>query len=86
MIYGMAIDAVPVVVANLIVAGAALYSSIAQRGTDGKPKRGECPEGVSALGASALLRRSDDGGSEGGHVHATAFRGRPCLVGSRRCP
>lgn len=31
VIYGLAIDAVPVVVANLIVAGAALYSSFAQR-------------------------------------------------------
>ena len=31
VIYGVAIDAVPVVVANLIVAGAALYSSFAQR-------------------------------------------------------
>src|SRR6185369_10977909 len=33
-----AIDAVPVVVANLIVAGAALYSSFAQRETDGRSK------------------------------------------------
>ena len=35
VIYGLAIDAVPVVVANLIVAGAALYSSFAQRRTEG---------------------------------------------------
>ena len=31
VMYGLAIDAVPVVVANLIVAGAALYSSFRQR-------------------------------------------------------
>ena len=37
VIYGVAIDAVPVVVANLIVAGAALYSSFAQRRTEGTP-------------------------------------------------
>jgi len=36
VIYGVAIDAVPVVVANLIVAGAALYSSFAQRRTEGR--------------------------------------------------
>ena len=35
VMYGIAIDAVPVVVANLIVAGAALYSSFAQRRTEG---------------------------------------------------
>ena len=35
VIYGVAIDAVPVVVANLIVAAAALYSSFAQRGREG---------------------------------------------------
>jgi hypothetical protein len=35
VIYGVAIDAVPVIVANLIVAGAALYSSFAQRRTEG---------------------------------------------------
>jgi len=34
VMYGMVIDAVPMVVANLIVAGAALYSSFASRGTD----------------------------------------------------
>jgi hypothetical protein len=33
VMYGIAIDAAPVVVANLIVAGAALYSSFAQRRT-----------------------------------------------------
>jgi hypothetical protein len=33
--YGIAIDAAPVVVANLIVAGAALYSSFAPRRTEG---------------------------------------------------
>ena len=38
VIYGVAIDAVPVVVANLIVAGAALYSSFAQRETEGRSK------------------------------------------------
>jgi hypothetical protein len=32
VIYGLTIDAVPVVVANLIVAGAALYSSYARVG------------------------------------------------------
>jgi hypothetical protein len=37
VIYGVAIDAVPVVVATLIVAGAALYSSFAQREPDGRP-------------------------------------------------
>jgi hypothetical protein len=35
VMYGMAIDAVPVVVANLIVAGAALYSSFAPRRAEG---------------------------------------------------
>ncbi len=35
VIYGVAIHAMPVVVANLIVAGAALYSSFAQRRTEG---------------------------------------------------
>ena len=35
VMYGIAIDAVPVVVANLIVAAAALYSSFAPRRTDG---------------------------------------------------
>ena len=35
VMYGVAIDAVPVVVANLIVAAAALYSSLAQRRTEG---------------------------------------------------
>jgi len=35
VMYGIAIDAVPVVVANLIVAGAALYSSFAPRRTEG---------------------------------------------------
>jgi hypothetical protein len=33
--YGMAIDALPVVVANLVVAAAALYSSLASRRTEG---------------------------------------------------
>jgi hypothetical protein len=36
VIYGLAIDAVPVVVANLIVAGAALYSSFAHRRAEGR--------------------------------------------------
>jgi hypothetical protein len=36
VIYGVAIDAVPVVVANLIVAGAALCSSFEQRRTEGR--------------------------------------------------
>ena len=36
VIYGVAIDAVPVIVANLIVAGAALYSSFAQRRPEGR--------------------------------------------------
>ena len=40
VIYGVAIDALPVVVANLIVAGAALYSSFAQRETEGTSKIG----------------------------------------------
>ncbi len=35
VMYGIAIDALPVVVANLIVAGAALYSSFAPRRTEG---------------------------------------------------
>ena len=35
VMYGIAIDAVPVVVANLIVAGAALYSSFSPRRTAG---------------------------------------------------
>jgi len=35
VMYGIAIDALPVVVANLIVAAAALYSSLAQRRTEG---------------------------------------------------
>ena len=35
VMYGIAIDAVPVVVAKLIVAAAALYSSPAQRRTEG---------------------------------------------------
>jgi hypothetical protein len=35
VMYGIAIDAVPMVVANLIVAGAALYSSFAPRRTEG---------------------------------------------------
>ena len=33
-IYGVAIEAAPVVVANLVVAGAALYSSVALRRTE----------------------------------------------------
>ena len=37
VIYGLAIDATPVVVANLIVAAAALYSSFAQRRAEGRP-------------------------------------------------
>ena len=44
VIYGVAIDAVPVVVANLIVAGAALYSSFAHGRTEGRavtPPRSE---------------------------------------------
>jgi hypothetical protein len=40
VIYGVAIDALPVVVANLIVAAAALYSSFAQGETEGRPKIG----------------------------------------------
>ena len=40
VVYGMAIAAAPVVVANLIVAGAALYSSFAQRETEGRSKIG----------------------------------------------
>jgi len=40
VIYGVAIDALPVVVANLIVAGAALYSSFAQGETEGRSKIG----------------------------------------------
>ena len=39
--YGMAIDAVPVVVANLIVAGAALYSSFAARRAEGSSELDE---------------------------------------------
>ncbi len=35
VVYGIAIDAGPVVVANLIVAGAALYSSFAARRAEG---------------------------------------------------
>ena len=35
VMYGIAIDAVPVVVANLIVAAAALYSSFPPRRTEG---------------------------------------------------
>ena len=35
VMYGIAIDAVPVVAADLIVAGAAIYSSFAPRRTDG---------------------------------------------------
>ena len=38
VIYGVAIDALPVVVANLIVAAAALYSSFAQPETHGRSK------------------------------------------------
>ena len=38
VIYGLAIGAMPVVVANLIVAGAALYSSFAQRRAEGDPE------------------------------------------------
>ena len=45
VIYGVAIDAVPVVVANLIVAGAALYSSFAQRETEGRSKIDEAEAG-----------------------------------------
>jgi hypothetical protein len=36
--YGVAIDALPVVVANLVVAGAALYSSLASRRPGGAPE------------------------------------------------
>jgi hypothetical protein len=36
--YGMAIDALPVVVANLVVAGAALYSSLTSRRPGGAPE------------------------------------------------
>jgi hypothetical protein len=39
VIYGVAIDAMPVVVANLVVAGAALWSSLAQRRTEGSSPR-----------------------------------------------
>jgi len=35
VMYGIAIDAVPVVVANLVVAGAALYSSFSPGRTEG---------------------------------------------------
>ena len=35
VVYGIAIDAVPVVVANLVVAGAALYSSFSPGRTEG---------------------------------------------------
>ena len=38
VIYGVAIDAMPVVVANLVVAGAALWSSLAQRRTEGNSR------------------------------------------------
>ncbi len=36
VMYGISIDAIPVVVANLIVAGAALYSSLAPRRPEGE--------------------------------------------------
>ena len=36
VIYGVAIDAMPVVVANLVVAGAALWSSLASIGRRGR--------------------------------------------------
>jgi hypothetical protein len=39
VIYGVAIDAIPVVVANVVVAGAALWSSLAQRRTEGSSTR-----------------------------------------------
>lgn len=39
VLYGVAIDAMPVVVANLVVAGAALWSSLAQRRTEGSSTR-----------------------------------------------
>jgi hypothetical protein len=35
--YGLGIDAMPVVVANLVVAGSALWSSFAQRRAEGGP-------------------------------------------------
>ena len=38
VIYGVAIDAMPVVVANLVVAGAALWSSLPQRRTEDSPR------------------------------------------------
>jgi hypothetical protein len=44
VMYGIAIDAVPVVVANLIVAGAALYSSFASSTTQEPGRRPSCQE------------------------------------------
>ena len=57
VIYGVAIDAVPVVVANLIVAGAALYSSFAQREAEGRSKIASDPE------RSGDRRGADDRGN-----------------------
>ena len=52
--YGMAIDAVPVVVANLIVAGAALYSSCAPRRTDGSSELHE-PEAPRTAAGTTIV-------------------------------
>jgi len=70
VIYGVAIDAVPVVVANLIVAGAALYSSFAQRRTEGGS---EGPTQWATLGVGSAT------GSERGerNVKAMATAPRP---------
>ena len=59
--YGVAIDAVPVVVANLIVAGAALYSSFAQRARRDRSERDR--PGASDRARSGGRRCGDDRGS-----------------------
>ena len=46
VIYGVAIDAAPVIVANLIVAAAALYSSFAQRRPEGPGRSVTAPAGA----------------------------------------
>jgi len=63
VVYGMAIDPAPVVVANLIVAGAVLYSSFARRPTEGsseldqRPPPATLPRAPNANRAFPLFRK-----------------------------
>jgi hypothetical protein len=62
ILYGIAIGAVPVIVANVIVAGAALYSSC----------RRSRAESNRETGRAALFKRSLGSDDDGGRSHAWA--------------